>query len=617
MSNEIAQFQQGADILQQVDVSEIFTSMAMGIADAQQKLDNNSIAQIKKLSEQEVAGKSLLELGFVPAFYAFTYADVSCNISLQMSLKTNLNVGFSASLKLTSDKGYTNDQSNFATDNKYNSTSEEYKSSRHFTFKASEKTSIKIEQESYSLKQEEGCIKMIEKFEEEVMQNEKISDIESEIQRALAITNTSTALNVTTVNGYICISEARKETVEVGILKITAYGTAHKTDIDGGGTQAPIDIETDFATVLASARARAGSSGKVYGFNKSGQFFGYDTSGTPLPPADLSLYFKHDSKKNNYGAKLGSTVYYATEVGDISVANTPTRNKQNNAALQEVYKLLAEVLKHDGSDKVTVKGETDKSGSDSYNKKLGNQRALAFINELAARGITTDKFEPVSLGETATAQGSTEQDVNFRKASIQLNADYIIFVGGNFDADTATVTGTANSYIYKAAAGINVGSSALNIVYGSSTVNFGTATSLTTIEDYIKQNHKEYLLENRHNVLYLMHKESVIKFYAFSKDSEKIDITSEKSYDGSGTETENTHYIGKTVNRQSSIADSASSSDKNNTFALAASVDARYSRQFDMSVQGNASMSARLVAVPPPKAFELIILSGIAPTTGQ
>jgi hypothetical protein len=117
--------------------------------------------------------------------------------------------------------------------------------------------------------------------------------------------------------------------------------------------------------------------------------------------------------------------------------------------------------------------------------------------------------------------------------------------------------------------------------------------------------------------LYLMHKESVVKFYVFSKDSEKIDITSDKSYDGNGTETQNTHYIANTVNRQSSVAESASSSDKNRTFALAASVDARYSRQFDMSVQGNASMSARLVAVPPPKAFEMIILNGIAPTTGQ
>jgi OmpA family len=611
MANDIEKFQQGADILQQVDVSEIFTSMAMGIAAAQEKLDNNSIAQIKKLSEQEVAGKSLLELGFVPAFYSFTYADINCNISLQMSLKTSLDLGLKAQLELTNKKGYTSDQSNFATDNKYNSTSEEYKSSRSVSFKASEKTSVKIEKESYSLKQEEGCIKMIEKFEEEVMQNEKISDIESEIQKIQSINNTSTAVNVSVVNGMICISEARKETADVGIFKITAYGTTHKTDIDGSGGQAIIDVETDFATVLASARNRIGGSGRVYGFTKTGQF--WDHAATTA--TDLSLYFKHDSKKNKYGMKLGSTVYYDTEVGDVSVANTPTRNKQNSSSLQTAYLLLAEMLKHDGNDLVTVSGETDKSGPDAYNTDLGNKRAFALINELAARGIAATKFKPESLGETQPAQASTEQDVNYRKASIKLNADYIIFVDGNFDAAAATVAGTANSYIYKAATGINSGSAALNVVYGSSTVNLSAATSLTTIEEHIKQNNKEYILEKRNNVLYLLHKESLVKFYVFSKDSEKIDIQSDKSYDGSGTETENTHFIGKNTNSQSSIADSASSTDKNNTFALAASVDARYSRQFDMSVQGNASMSARLVAVPPPKAFELIILNGI--TTGQ
>jgi outer membrane protein OmpA-like peptidoglycan-associated protein len=605
MANEIAQFQQGADILQQVDVSEIFTSMAMGIADAQQKLDNNSIAQIKKLSEQEVAGKSLLELGFVPAFYSFTYADVSCNISLQMSLKTNLNVGFSASLTLTSNKGYTSDQSNFATENKYSKTSEEYKSSRHFTFKASEKTAIKIEKESYQLKQEEGCIKMIEKFEEEVMQNEKIADIESEVQRALAINNTSAAVNVQVVNGYICISEAHKETSAIGILKINAYD-GKKIDVDSAVVDATnsFTVATNFATAFASANATKGS-GKVYGFSKDGKF--WDNGATT--GNDMSLYFKHDSKKNKYGAKLGSTVYYAEEVGDVNVANTPTRNKQNSASLQNAYLLLAEILKHDGNDTVIVNGETDKSGSKEYNENLGIRRALAFINELAARGIATSKFKPVSLGETATAQGSTEQDVNYRKASIQLNADYIFFVGGTFDMDACLESGSGNS-LYKEAT-LNSGSPALNIVYGSSTVNMSAASSLTTIEEYIKENHKEYILEKRHNVLYLLHKDSVVKFYVFSKDSEKIDIASEKSYDGSGTETENTHYISDTVNRQSSVADSASTADKNNTFALAASVDARYSRQFDMSVQGNASMSARLVAVPPPKAFELIILNGI------
>jgi hypothetical protein len=603
MANDIEQFQQGADILQQVDVSEIFTSMAMGIAAAQEKLDNNSIAQIKKLSEQEVAGKSLLELGFVPAFYSFTYADINCNISLQMSLKTNLDLGLKAQLELTNKKGYSSDQSNFATDNKYNSTSEEYKSSRSVSFKASEKTSVKIEKESYNLKQEEGSIKMIEKFEEEVMQNTKVSDIESEIQKALAVNNTSANINVSTVNGMICISEAYKETTAVGILKINTYDEKD-VDVDGSGATTMFEIKPDFATVLGAAKTKIGA-GTIYGFSRDGKFWAHN--GTAFVPTELTLYFKHDSLKNKHGAKLGSTVYYGESIGEGS------KFKTNSNDLKNVFLKLAEVLKHDGTDLIEVKGQTDRSGTDNYNVDLGNRRALAYIRELAARGITDVKFKPVSLSENPAKNASVADadiDVNYRRADIALNADYIIFAGGNFTTGATVESGSINSFIYKDG-NLNNGSPVLNIVYGSSTVNCSATTSLTTIEEYIKQNNKEYITETRNNVLYLLHKESVVKFYVFSKDSEKIDIQSDKSYDGSGTETENTHFIGKNTNSQSSVADSASSTDKNNTFALAASVDARYSRQFEMSVQGNASMSARLVAVPPPKAFELIILNGL------
>ena len=77
----------GASILQQVDVTDIITSLALGIAAAQEKLDDNSIKQLTKLSETEVGDKSLLELGFTPAFYSFDYADVSASISLRMALK--------------------------------------------------------------------------------------------------------------------------------------------------------------------------------------------------------------------------------------------------------------------------------------------------------------------------------------------------------------------------------------------------------------------------------------------------------------------------------------------------------------------------------------------------
>ena len=88
--SDLTKFSDGAAILQQVDVSSIFKNLAMGIAEAQQKLDDNSIAQAIKLAETKIDGVSLLQLGFSPVFYAFQYADISASINLQMALKEEL-----------------------------------------------------------------------------------------------------------------------------------------------------------------------------------------------------------------------------------------------------------------------------------------------------------------------------------------------------------------------------------------------------------------------------------------------------------------------------------------------------------------------------------------------
>ena len=46
----IKNFSEAANILQDVDISDIFKSLAMGIAEAQAKLDDNSINQLTPVS---------------------------------------------------------------------------------------------------------------------------------------------------------------------------------------------------------------------------------------------------------------------------------------------------------------------------------------------------------------------------------------------------------------------------------------------------------------------------------------------------------------------------------------------------------------------------------------
>lgn len=60
----------------------------------------------------------------------------------------------------------------------------------------------------------------------------------------------------------------------------------------------------------------------------------------------------------------------------------------------------AELLKQYPQSRVLLEGNTDAYGSDEYNLALGNKRALAVKEALLVRGITKDRIEIVSFGET-------------------------------------------------------------------------------------------------------------------------------------------------------------------------------------------------------------------------
>ena len=69
--------------------------------------------------------------------------------------------------------------------------------------KASEKNSIKIEEEVVNIKQEEGCVTMIENFQDKVLQNERFNEVVTEIHSDQTIENQSRLLHINQVNGYV------------------------------------------------------------------------------------------------------------------------------------------------------------------------------------------------------------------------------------------------------------------------------------------------------------------------------------------------------------------------------------------------------------------------------
>jgi outer membrane protein OmpA-like peptidoglycan-associated protein len=78
----------------------------------------------------------------------------------------------------------------------------------------------------------------------------------------------------------------------------------------------------------------------------------------------------------------------------------------------QVY-LAAQRLKEHGNLTIAVEGHTDNRGDDSYNQKLGLQRAQTVMNELASLGIESNRMSTASSGESKPLIG---QDTTWARA---------------------------------------------------------------------------------------------------------------------------------------------------------------------------------------------------------
>ncbi|MDA3904797.1 MAG: hypothetical protein PF484_01860 [Bacteroidales bacterium] len=78
-------------------LSLMIEKMGISIAQAQAALDQNSIEMLKELAKSPIningANKSLLELGFVPTFYAFTEASFEAKLEFSMAESNEFSIG--------------------------------------------------------------------------------------------------------------------------------------------------------------------------------------------------------------------------------------------------------------------------------------------------------------------------------------------------------------------------------------------------------------------------------------------------------------------------------------------------------------------------------------------
>ena len=586
---DIQDFKEATEILQNVDISEMFTSLALAVAKAQSKLDENSLSQLIKYAEYKVGGKSLLELGFMPAFYALSEASISMYISLKMASKEAIEVKVNLKVEYSKENKLDSAQTNALNSNKDSKGVDDYKSGKSIVFLATEKNKVKIEDKStveFNPKDGErfkGAIELVEEYEDSLNKvGGNVTEVRTKITIEEQVIQSSPQITVgDTGCGYLCVSVA-----EVLEEKHVIFKHAVKTD-DKIGDDLFVMSQEGLEKTLANIAKSAKIDG-VYAFSRDGKFYEFKGEGaaqTVEKGVDMSIFFNNEVK-NKKAYRL---------VWDKALDS----KQKNDAKVIGYYIKLVNLLNTTG-EPITAAGSTVSNASDTYAKNLGTRRSETLARFL--KGLNMKKVE--------TKSDNTVMQIGDTKASIILNADYIVLDKKALTA--AQLTG----------AGENIFLAKKNKVEGTAKV-IGTDitpaapadATLTNIKTLIEGNgtlKDKYLLEMLPNgkLLYLLDKKVMLSFQLLSKESddlkieaeknpasEKETITIKKDFSPSTKMQVEKPETKETGNTSTAAKDTTPSKE---TFGIGVSIDVRYSRQFDMSMEGNASMSAKLKSVAPP-----------------
>lgn len=617
--SDLTNFNEGASILQQVDVSDIFTNLAMGIAEAQQKLDDNSIAQAIKLAETNIDGESLLALGFAPVFYAFQYADISASINLRMGLKEALEFGFGLDAQLSNQKGYTTANRTFLSSNSYSETTEEYKSVRQLNFRAKEKKAIKINGKFISQSESSVSKSRLEDFKQRIKTDASVDQVYEEVESKTLTENKSVGVDVWMDGGFLRVEEGLHfNKLGVGVFKIKNFATATTIDVDGGtGSSVGFSMPGNFEdTSLASTLSAAGTGATLYALTKEGDL--HAKFGSDWVKLSSKFYFKYNSDEITIGQNLKTGPNDASNLTYSYPGAIVDNDNQNHDQHPLIHKVLRLIKNHDSDVSITITGMTDPKGGDNpKNKSLAKRRAEKLRDHIF--GSTA----PVNVEIDTITNTAGASDLLKRHATIKLNADYLIFINGDVsESATPAKTSTgANKFIYadrttSTATPLESTFTVLDVMYGTTTLQ-ASSEAFSEIWESVQEDLQTHSHEAISNTFYYsLDDEAIVKLHLLSNKSEEISIAENSESDSNGSENQSSYLWAKTKNESTASSDSSSNSNQNSSFAFSASVDFRMSRQFEMSMEGNSSMSARLISLPAPDAFRAFLERKYAATEG-
>ncbi len=558
-------------ILADASVAEFIKQLGLGIAEAQTALDRNSVAQMEAFTrpEEGLGGRSLLELGLLPAFYHYQHADISVSLQIRLEVTETDEFGFGVDARV----------------------------GRNGERSASSQESERIEESGSRTE-------------------ERSAQLAYRANSEGAMVVNGTRVTPTGSDPFSRIRNLRERLVA-------------RDDIDAVFADPPersLDISTDAPADRVAVTDRSVAFLKTPKYrgllairqNEATEFvLNADTTVETTAQESLTEYAEHVNQAID-GQEGFDTIFHPLNPERGYFERIPFGHNEDFVTDEDArsfIKLTARVLIATG-ERVSVEGMTDRTGSPTYNLDLGARRGRTVRRMFLENGVPESQIQLIdSRGEGRATEAGEQpgaQNGNWRAVWIDFpdRDAYWIGVSGILEPQTVLANvapdirgnpGEGNGFVFLwTPAPLDLSSHQVTIdgqefglsgsagggqVAGSAEAH---AHNLTTAI-----NATEELRASRiGHVVQVMRATDEYTIQLYSRSDREISLTGREGI----RVTEEFSRV-----RTSQVE---SQEGRRTTVSVGASLNYRESRQFGLEVTGNSTISARLASVPAPDEFK-------------
>ncbi len=568
------------EVLADSSVAEFIKELGLGIAAAQAALDDNSIRQIDAFTtaREDLGGRTLLDLGLSPAFYHYQHADITCSMQVRMEVGKSDEFGFGVRAGI-------NDQTSSEESDGSSDTSTE-SSARRGTLAAR----MTMRSDSDSVLSLAGGTTVTPTGTTPL---ERLADLRDQLAAGDSGINRLIATPPDT-RPEMTLNGPATDKVVISSPSVAFLGA----DNDSALIRIRSNTSTDFAVngsltveTIAQADLEAYATHVAAEFTDAG--FTY------------SKLFAQSPRPGVNGIDIGAAQF------DTNVDTLRTSDALRLTFYARLIRATGAIIK--------VEGFTDRQGRQSSNIPLGERRAKVVYEYLLSQGLTESQIrlaQPSSRGEAeAERQGDDDGLENqiFRLTTLTILNEAGLWLSvseGPEFAAAADITPSAigmgtggpdNAYMDLwdpqplGLSGNGVTIDGTDFPFSGAPVSGGGASgsavahaqNLTTTIN-ATATHRAWTVGN---VVRVARAEDTFDIQLFATTSRDLRIAESSGF------TLTTQFT-RTTSRVQQRDQEA-----NRTIAVGATVDGRFSRQFNTTVTGNSTISARLVSVPAPIEF--------------